>query len=71
VARDIDDQPPRTPRGQSDRPADLTPEELAALLDMALGASSWKIPAIILAKLVALRRVAMTENGPVVTGDGG
>jgi hypothetical protein len=53
-----------------DRPAVLTPEELAALLDVALGAPSQKIPAIRLAKLVALRYVAMTQNGPVVTGDG-
>ena len=51
-----------------DKPA--TPEELAALLEIALGVSSRKIPAITLAKLVALRYIAMTENGLDVTGEG-
>lgn len=57
-----------------ERPAALTPEELAALLEIALeidlGAASRKIPAITLARLVALRCVEMTPGGPIVTGDG-
>jgi hypothetical protein len=61
-----------------ERPAVLTPEELAALLEIAfeidleidLGAASRKIPAITLARLVALRCVEMTPSGPIVTGDG-
>jgi hypothetical protein len=57
-----------------ERPAVLTPEELAALLEIALeidlGAASRKIPAITLARLVALRCVEMTPGGPIVTGDG-
>ena len=58
----------------TERPAVLLPEELAALLEIALevslGAASRKIPAITLAKLVTLRYVEMTPGGPVVTGDG-
>jgi hypothetical protein len=51
-------------------PAELTPEELAALHEVALGTAVQKIPAINLAKLVALRYIAMSERGPIVTGDG-
>jgi hypothetical protein len=57
----------------TERSAVLLPEELAALLEMALevvpGAASRKIPAITLARPVTLRYVEMTLGGPVVTGD--
>ena len=53
-----------------DRPAPLTPEEFAALLDLAFGAPRRKIASIVLAKLVVLRYIDMTASGPVVTGDG-
>ena len=53
-----------------ERPAEMTPEESTALFELALGASSGNVAAITLAKLAARRYVAMTENGPIVTGDG-
>ena len=48
----------------------LTPEEFASLLEVAIASPTPKIPALHLAKLVALGFVAETAKGHVVTGDG-
>jgi len=48
----------------------LTPEEFASLIEVAISSPNPKIPALHLARLVALGFVAETTKGPVVTGDG-
>jgi len=48
----------------------LTPEEFASLLEIAVTSPDPHIPPAHLAKLVTLGYVALTEKGPVVTGDG-
>jgi hypothetical protein len=48
----------------------LAPEELASLIQLALTNSPLDIPPNILAKLIALGYVAMTEKGLLATGDG-
>lgn len=48
----------------------LTPEEFAALIEIAVHASDPNVPASHLAKLVTLGYVALTDKGPLVTGDG-
>ena len=48
----------------------LTPEEFASLIEVAVTSPNPKIPALHLAKLIALGYVAVTAKGPVVTGDG-
>jgi hypothetical protein len=48
----------------------LTPEELTSLVNLATAASTPKIPAIHLAKLVLAGCVLMGPDGPLVTGDG-
>jgi len=48
----------------------LTPEEFASLMEVAVSAPIAHVPPAHLAKLVSLGYVAMTEKGPVVTGDG-
>ena len=51
-------------------PKHLRPEELTSLIGLALTMSASEIPPADLAKLIALGYVAVTLNGPVVTGDG-
>ncbi len=48
----------------------LTPEEFASLLEIAVNGSQASIPASHLNKLVTLGYVAVTDKGPLVTGDG-
>jgi hypothetical protein len=51
----------------------LTPEEFASLIEVAVSApepNEPNVPPAHLAKLVSLGYVTMTENGPLVTGDG-
>ena len=48
----------------------LTPEEFASLIEIAITSPSPTIPALHLAKLIALGYVIETAKGPVVTGDG-
>jgi hypothetical protein len=48
----------------------LTPEEFASLIEVAITSPNPNIPALHLAKLVTLGYVAVTAEGPVVTGDG-
>jgi hypothetical protein len=48
----------------------LTPEEFASLIEIAVTSPDPNIPAAHLTKLVTLGYVALTEKGPVVTGDG-
>jgi hypothetical protein len=48
----------------------LTPEEFASLIEVAITSPNPTIPAPHLAKLVSLGYVAVTAEGPVVTGDG-
>lgn len=48
----------------------LTPEEFASLIEIAVTSPDPSVPAAHLSKLVALGYVALTEKGPVVTGDG-
>lgn len=48
----------------------LTPEEFASLIEVAVSAPEPSVPPAHLAKLVSLGYVTMTENGPLVTGDG-
>jgi hypothetical protein len=48
----------------------LTPEEFASLIEVAITSPNPRIPPPHLAKLVTLGFVAMTDKGPVVTGDG-
>jgi hypothetical protein len=48
----------------------LTPEEFASLIEVAITSPNPNIPAPHLAKLVTLGYVAVTAEGPVVTGDG-
>lgn len=48
----------------------LTPEEFASLLEVAVSAPDVTIPPAHLSRLVALGYVALTEKGPLVTGDG-
>jgi len=48
----------------------LTPEEFASLLEVAVGGPEASIPASHLKKLVTLGYVALTDEGPIVTGDG-
>jgi hypothetical protein len=51
-------------------PGLLTPEEFASLIDVAVTSPDASIPALHLAKLIALGYVVVTDKGPVVTGDG-
>jgi hypothetical protein len=51
-------------------PTLLTPEELASLLEIAVSGPLAGIPESHLDKLVALGYVAVTDKGPLVTGDG-
>jgi hypothetical protein len=51
-------------------PGLLTPEEFASLIDVAVTSPDASIPALHLAKLIALGYVAVTGKGAVVTGDG-
>jgi len=48
----------------------LTPEEFASLIEIAVTSPDPHIPQSHMTKLVALGYVALTANGPVVTGDG-
>jgi hypothetical protein len=48
----------------------LTPEEFAALLEVAVSGPEASIRAGDLNKLVTLGYVALTGKGPIVTGDG-
>jgi hypothetical protein len=48
----------------------LTPEEFASLIEIAVTSPDPHIPQTHMTKLVALGYVALTANGPVVTGDG-
>ena len=48
----------------------LTPEEFAALLEVAVSGPEASIRARHLNKLVTLGYVALTDKGPIVTGDG-
>ena len=48
----------------------LTPEEFASLIEIAVTTPDPSVPAVHLAKLVALGYVALTAKGPLVTGDG-
>ena len=48
----------------------LTPEEFAALIEIAVHAPDPNVPASHLAKLVTLGYVAVTDKGPLITGDG-
>jgi hypothetical protein len=48
----------------------LTPEEFASLIEIAVTTPDPNVPPAHLAKLIALGYVAVTANGPVVTGDG-
>ncbi len=48
----------------------LTPEEFASLLEIAVSASQANIPASHLSRLVTLGYVVVTDQGPLVTGDG-
>lgn len=48
----------------------LTPEEFAALLEVAVSGPEASIRAGHLNKLVTLGYVALTDKGPIVTGDG-
>jgi hypothetical protein len=48
----------------------LTPEEFASLIEIALTTTADKIPSPHLTKLVDLGYVALTAEGPIVTGDG-
>lgn len=51
-------------------PTLLTPEEFASLIEVAVSAPEPNVPSAHLVKLVSLGYVAMTERGPIVTGDG-
>jgi hypothetical protein len=51
-------------------PGLLTSEEFASLIEIAVSAPVANVPPAHLAKLVSLGYVAMTEKGPVATGDG-
>jgi hypothetical protein len=48
----------------------LTPEEFASLLEVAVSGPEASVPASHLGKLVSLGYVALTDKGPIVTGDG-
>lgn len=48
----------------------LTPEEFASLIEIAVHAPDLSAPASHLAKLVTLGYVAVTDKGPLITGDG-
>jgi hypothetical protein len=48
----------------------LTPEEFASLIELALTTPAPKIPNSHLTKLIDLGYVALTAQGPYVTGDG-
>ena len=48
----------------------LRPEEFASLIEVAVSSPDANIPPAHLAKLVALGYLALTTNGPMVTGDG-
>jgi hypothetical protein len=48
----------------------LTPEEFASLLEVAVSGPEASVPASHLGKLVSLGYVALTDEGPIVTGDG-
>ena len=48
----------------------LTPEEFASLIEVAVASPDPNVPPAHLAKLVSLGYVALTERGPIVTGDG-
>ena len=48
----------------------LTPEEFTSLLKVAVSGPEATIPASHLTKLIALGYVVLTDDGPIVTGDG-
>ena len=48
----------------------LTPEEFASLIEIAVSESAPNVPPAHLNRLVTLGYVAVTDKGPVVTGDG-
>jgi hypothetical protein len=48
----------------------LTPEEFASLIEIAVSGPDPSVPDAHLSKLMALGFVAITDQGPVVTGDG-
>ena len=48
----------------------LTPEEFAALIEVAITPQNPSVPPHHLSKLVSLGYVIMSERGPLVTGDG-
>jgi len=48
----------------------LTPEEFTSLLEVAVSGPEATIPASHLTKLIALGYVVLTDDGPIVTGDG-
>jgi hypothetical protein len=48
----------------------LTPEEFASLIEVAVASPDPNVPAAHMTKLLTLGYVALTENGPIVTGDG-
>jgi len=48
----------------------LTPEEFTSLLEVAVSGPEATIPASHLTKLIALGYVVLTDDAPIVTGDG-
>ena len=48
----------------------LTPEEFAALIEIAITPQNPSVPPHHLSKLINLGYVIMSERGPLVTGDG-
>jgi len=48
----------------------LTPEEFAALIEVAITPQNPSVPPHHLSKLISLGYVIMSERGPLVTGDG-
>ena len=48
----------------------LTPEEFAALIEIAITPQNPTVPPHHLSKLVTLGYVVLSANGPLVTGDG-
>ncbi|WP_024518018.1 hypothetical protein [Bradyrhizobium sp. Tv2a-2] len=48
----------------------LTPEEFASLLEVAVSGPEANIPADHLNKLLTLGCLTLTDQGPIVTGDG-
>lgn len=48
----------------------LTPEEFAALIEIAITPQNPTVPPHHLSKLISLGYIVMSANGPQVTGDG-